>query len=359
MELDQNGVHVGKDGWLFLTGGSNDVLRLFTDQTVFTAAHAKGWAERLFQRQQRLGKMGVEYFHMWAPDKLALYRHKVNFDPDILVVDPTKMVLDETVAMNAGTLFIDPLPELQAQRGQHLLYWKTDSHWTYRGACAAYQAICQRLEVAQVADLTERPIISSELILDLGGKLVPPRKESWGGAQVLRDAKVVYRNEMVKLLGILQAGLAAPMLRGTSIAFQNARATCDKRRVLLFGDSFSEYRPHLLTGLLAETFRNVLFVWSSSIDYGLVEDFCPDIVITETAERFVTMLPDDCFDLSVFVSERLTNFLNSSCGSDGTPFACHVGRHMALIGRPAHGRRVSMDPEPDVQRLNLSSPGSA
>ena len=103
-------------------------------------------------------------------------------------------------------------------------------------------------------------------------------------------------------------------------------------------NSFSEYRPHLLTGLLAETFRTVLFVWSTSIDYGLVERFRPDVVITEMAERFIKNLPErnipvDGFDLDSFVLDRIVNFLNSECGNGYDPFAW---RRDALV--PMHDR---------------------
>jgi alginate O-acetyltransferase complex protein AlgJ len=141
-----------------------------------------------------------------------------------------------------------------------------------------------------------------------------------GGAKILKGSKLTSKNELTQFLELLNPALAAPMFRGVAVQFQNSRPNCDKRRVLIFGDSFSEYRPHLLTGLLAETFQSVMFVWSAAIDYKIVESFRADIVLTEMAERFMKTLPDDNFDNQAFVLDRITNFLNLRCGNGRQPF---------------------------------------
>nr|WP_294525626.1 hypothetical protein [uncultured Rhodopila sp.] len=325
MPADINGIHVGKDGWLFLAAGSNEALRLLTDPDWFVAEDARQWAVKLGNRQARLQALGASYRHIWIPDKIKVYRDKLDFDPGLLKVDPPAMVSDLARDTDLACVIVDPLPALMNFKNDRLVYWKTDTHWTYWGACAAHKALCHAIGATPPADLGNRPIHFVNLALDLGSKLSPPAKEDWGGAQVLRDSKIVFKNEMVRLLDLLNPSHAAPMLRGTSVRFHNSRADCDRRRLIIFGDSFSEYRPHLLTGLLAETFKDVLFVWSTSIDYGIVEKFRPDIVITEMAERFIKTLPEknipeDGFDLESLVMDRIVGFLNTKC-SDGTnPF---------------------------------------
>jgi alginate O-acetyltransferase complex protein AlgJ len=332
MQVEQNGVHIGKDGWLFLAAGSNEALRLLTDIEWFVAEDAQNWALKLTERQKRLESLGARYVHLWVPDKIKVYREHLNLDQTLLQVDPASMVYHYAHKLGMADVLVNLMPEFTARKTERLLYWKTDTHWTYWGACTAHQVLCKSLNTEPPADLWDRPIHSIALALDLGSKLSPELKEDWGGAQTLRDSKIVYKNELVKLLEILNPTHAAPMLRGTSVQFENSRPTCDERRVIIFGDSFSEYRPHLLTGLLAETYRHVLFVWSTSIDYGLVERFRPDIVITEMAERFIKTLPEkniplDGFDLDAFVLDRIVSFLNSQCGNGHDPFSW---RHEAL-----------------------------
>ena len=68
---------------------------------------------------------------------------------------------------------------------------------------------------------------------------------------------------------------------------------------MLFGSSFSEYRAEcsLLTFLAALIYKEVHFVWSTSLDLRLIERIRPDLAILELPERFITSCPTDTFDL--------------------------------------------------------------
>src|ERR1700722_14415438 len=186
MKIDENGVHIGRDGWLFLAAGSNEALRLLTDRDLFEADDACKWAAKLSERKKRVGDLGAEYFHMWVPDKIKVYSDKLDFDATLLKVDPPRMVRECTQAFDLGETIVDPSPEFAQFKTERLLYWKTDTHWTYWGACAAYMALCRAIKVGPLGDIWDRPIHYINLALDLGSKLTPPVKEDWGGAQVLR-----------------------------------------------------------------------------------------------------------------------------------------------------------------------------
>lgn len=80
---------------------------------------------------------------------------------------------------------------------------------------------------------------------------------------------------------------------------QNDRPDARPETVMLFGNSFSEFRPHQLTAMLSETFRNVHFIWSTGLDWDLIERIRPNIVITEIAERFMSTLPKDDLNVSL------------------------------------------------------------
>src|SRR3984893_16906071 len=60
--------------------------------------------------------------------------------------------------------------------------------------------------------------------------------------------------------------------------------------------------------LVAQTFREVHFFWSNSIDYGYITETKPDIVLSELAERFVKRVPDDKRDLRSFALARTAAF---------------------------------------------------
>lgn len=50
----ENEVLVGKDGWLFLWDGSNEVHRYYTDLDYFTDEDAQNWADLLTTRRDRI-----------------------------------------------------------------------------------------------------------------------------------------------------------------------------------------------------------------------------------------------------------------------------------------------------------------
>ncbi|PPC86883.1 MAG: hypothetical protein CTY36_17710, partial [Methylocystis sp.] len=64
-----------------------------------------------------------------------------------------------------------------------------------------------------------------------------------------------------------------------------------------FGDSFAGVGSDRLTAQLAETARELIFVWSANVDWRLVKRLKPDIVITEIAERYMALAPNDRFNL--------------------------------------------------------------
>ena len=57
--------------------------------------------------------------------------------------------------------------------------------------------------------------------------------------------------------------------------------------------------PHLLTAMLAETYRDLHFVWSTNLDYDLIAQIRPQIVISEIAERFMGTVPTDEFKVTL------------------------------------------------------------
>src|SRR4051812_25924415 len=70
------GVHVGQDGWLFLTGGTNNVLDLYSDFGVDKAFYVDQWITLLAERQRRASLLGAQYIHTVAPDKLTIYHER-------------------------------------------------------------------------------------------------------------------------------------------------------------------------------------------------------------------------------------------------------------------------------------------
>lgn len=307
-DLVQNGVLRGEDGWLFLWDGSNHVHRYYSRPDHFTDADATDWAGLLRDRNERLRCMGIAYRHLTVPDKLSVYPEHV----------PVRLAhYDRHPARLVGRLAdpavnIDILPDLRAEAPTALgrlvgtrdaaasdrYFFRTDSHWTFAGCQIAYWRMCNSLGVAP-RDLSDRRSGSIKLALDLGSKLDPPVTERAHFTQILRDARRVRENAMVRYNETEGFARGTPAFVGCYVQHRNDHPHAIPQTLLLFGDSFSEFRPSLLTAMLAETFRDVHFVWSTSMDMDLLREIAPDVVITEIAERFMNRLPKDDFRVSV------------------------------------------------------------
>lgn len=288
-------VHEGLDGWLFLTGGTNFVTTLYErDGGHLPDANLRRWRDAIVERRRRCAALGVAYAHLVAPEKLTIYGHKQArplVDIDLAPAIRLKAMFDGD-AGDAG--WVDLVSPMRECRDEIDLYWRSDTHWTPEGCLLAYHQLCDALNLAPNPDLLARPAKTFNKIMDLGSKLDPPLWEAAREVVWTLDARRVYANEVVRILETPEYGGAIHV--GCHAVFRNEQAMND-RRILLFGDSFAGAGSDLLTAQLAETVRELTFVWSANIDWSLVERLKPDMLVTEMAERYMALAPNDRFNL--------------------------------------------------------------
>ena len=304
-------IEQGVDGWLFLTGGSNDVLRLYTDPDYFTPDHAHAWLRLLKSRQERLAAQGVAYFHMIVPDKISAFPGLFPGPLQHFNCHPLAQLQSLAGEYGLEGCLIDCLASLSRQEGRYLTYYKTDSHWTVWGAYVAYALTCRAMGVppSAMAGFEDRQFASWPVIFDLGSKLPEPRAEDciftpMNGAvtRTIANVVVALREEAER------SGTDAPMHHGSHVVFRNASPRCVSAKLVIFGDSFADYRPSTMTAFFAETFAETHFVWSTGLDYGYIAETQPDFVLSEIAERFMTMLPTDDYDVRLAAAARVEAF---------------------------------------------------
>ncbi len=201
---------------------------------------------------------------------------------------------------------------MRAARAGEDLFYRTDSHWTFAGCHLAYREICRALGATPCPDLAARGFRETEISGDLGGRFDPPRTERTRIHDLQRDAVRRYASPIVEAREA--AGRADTLHVGSHVIYANAAAR-DPRRLVLFGDSYSHFAPLMLTIMLAETFSEVHFVWSTSVDWSYVERVRPDILLTEIAERFMFRVPDDTFNLDDYAAERFGEEVGGESGA--------------------------------------------
>lgn len=308
---------IGKDGWLFLAGGGNAPLDYYLNKIEFGGNLIRGWCELLRERQHKL--IGIKYVHLFVPNKESVYDHKTGLDPIPSPGSPLISLFRNASGDQRKTLediCINPIAYFKRIRESFQLYWKTDSHWTPSGCYAAYQLICSRLGISPLADLLSRPFTEGTIALDLGAKLTPQVKETARFYNLCKNSYCSEANELVNFKKEHNLENEPGLHVGSRVKFTNPNAH-SKLKIIIFGDSFSEYRPSLLTGMLAETFYETHFVWSTSLDYKFIGEIAPDIVITEIAERFMPIVPEDKFNVSSYPLQRIADFKKQNSNDRG------------------------------------------
>lgn len=291
----ENGVVSGKNGWLFLWDGSNEVNRYYTQPDYFTDADAQGWVDLLTSRRDRLAGLGARYRHLTVPDKLSLYPDQVGKALPHFDRHPGRLVAER---LQGDDLNVDIQPAMLEAAKEGATFYRTDSHWTFGGCQTGYRRLCQALGVTP-QDFSDRKSGSRSMVMDLGNKFTPQVLEEASFTPVLRDARRISENAQIRYNEETGFAEGKPRFVGCYMHMRNDRPDSRPETLMLFGDSFSEFRPHLLTAMLSETFREVHFVWSTSFDWELIERIRPNIVVTEIAERFMSTLPKDDLTVSV------------------------------------------------------------
>ncbi len=292
-------VHVGEDGWLFLTGGTNAVLAQY-GQPGFARSKLWRWRRILEARTFRLARLGIRYAHLVAPEKLAIYHHTAGD----LAIDPDRspgLRLERWLSLSLGRrAWIDLVRPFRARARGDDLYRRTDSHWSFEGGLLAYREICARLGVAPRDDIAARRTgAAMEFSGDLGTKFTPHRTELAETCLFESAAQRVYANELVTTFEAMGRGRDAHI--GAHVIFRNPSPRADPRRLVLFGDSYAHHTPNSCTGtltpLLADTFAEVHMLWSTSIDWSYVARVRPDFVVSQIAERFMVDVPQTGFNI--------------------------------------------------------------
>jgi alginate O-acetyltransferase complex protein AlgJ len=199
---------------------------------------------------------------------------------------------------------IDVTSQLIAERDARLLFYKTDTHWTPFGAFIAYQQLSRALGVEEfdLSDLVCREYVAT---FDLGEKLDPQVQETGFYFEVPNSGTLVFAND---LSTYFDGQHVYHNQRGRQYIYRNERLAGGKRLVL-FGDSFCA-TPSFLP-MLSRAFYEVHYFWSTSVDFCYVEEVKPDFVVTEIAERFVKVIPDDQLDLREFARQRYASLVES------------------------------------------------
>lgn len=308
-------VIIGVDDWLFLSGGSNQPLRLYQEPDFFSDAMEREWTILLLERAAACERLGIRYRHLIAPDKITVFPERTG----VALRCPDRAPLARLGGPQSivrGVLCDGPATVAGLHGTEHSFY-RTDSHWTVHGAAVAYRAACTALGVKPGAFLDDpsRKWASWPVAFDLGQKMSPAVTEEVVFTPLNDWIERAHTNEIVRIRDEsgLPEGASLPH-HGSHVILRNPRAPVNET-IVLFGDSFLDYRPSTLTALFAETFAETHFLWSTSMDFDYIRSVRPRYVLSEIAERFMTLVPsDEGFSFTAYVEAALARWRSKATG---------------------------------------------
>jgi len=269
-EREFTNVLIGDEDWLFYTGEDN--IKDFECTSPFNSKELAALVERLREWDERLGAQGIQFYVVIAPNKESIYPQYL---PDHIKTGWSTCRVDQVMnalkTTNIRALDLRQTLLLAADHTQ--VYHRTDTHWNDTGALVAVQEMMGLIKqdfpavtVPSVDSFTcdQRPF-SGDL-----ASFIP------------KEPRFVERALFLTLEGERQAELIQG--EGRVVISQNADDSLPS--VLMFRDSFSD----ALIPFLAELFSRGLFVHAFAVDFDLVEQAQPDIVILEIAQRYLGLL---------------------------------------------------------------------
>jgi alginate O-acetyltransferase complex protein AlgJ len=298
-------VYEGQDGWLFLIGGSNSIGALYDrNAPLLDDARLRQWVKLIEGRARRLERMGIEYVHISIPEKLTLYDNKFH-DPPIVDwrLSPSMRLREMMQRSPYARVWLDLIDPFRAARDDIQLYYRTDTHWTPEGCFLAYKLLCEKIGIAPELTLLARPRREVESVLDLGLKMEPLVYEQLRLYDFTKDSQKTYRNVIAQYVDTVTANALVHV--GSHIRYKNCNPSAANKKILIFGDSYASQRPDGLTAMLAETAREVEFIWSSNLDWAYIKRAQPDIVVYDLVERFMTIVANDRLSLRRTVARQV------------------------------------------------------
>lgn len=266
----------GADGFLFIGDGANRWESQFALQQAMPEAWLADWARVLAARQEAAASRGIDLWNLVIPEKQVIYPEKRWPKGGPAGERRPMKQLQALAAGEAGLVY--PEEALQACKSGGIAYSRRNSHWTSSGCLAVLGALLDEMGAEvnlPAAEFAARRTAAPHDLTVHFFDPAPPEAAIW----LVTPGELAFDNRHFELTG---------QHRGSIHVLRNPAAP-DPRRVVVFGDSYS-YDVGF-TGALSALFADVTFIWSKNVVWDLVGQYRGDIVIWESAERFLLTAP--------------------------------------------------------------------
>lgn len=263
----------GKNNYLFLDNDTNHVIKQVSGELPLSDKDLFAWQILLEMRSALLKARSSRYLFVCAPNKECVYPELL---PEGITLSDNRAVCQilNALVKKPVASFIYPLEDLVKKKKEEFpVYPRSDTHWSYFGAYICYLSICKELNLQILQD--------DRLIFDWHTRFGDLQRHAAENEPERVPCPQVRDEQGMKIFDNQKAN------RGNLQIFEHQNKELPS--AIVFRDSFTEY----LIPYLKESFRRLVLVWNPFVDYALVEEERPDLVLNVMAERFLLQVPDD------------------------------------------------------------------
>jgi len=275
--VSPNGAAVtGLDGHMFVADGANRWESQFRGDLTVPEAWLDGWGRIFAARAAMAAGLGVSLCNVVLPEKQVIHAEARWPGGEVTGERRPLKLLEPRLGPEAALLY--GADALLPRKADTAVWFRRNSHWTASGCCLVAEALARRLDVQADLEQARYPYRVRPVRHDLTAHFFTSVADEDAG---FLDAGVetFFDNRLLQTTG---------RHSGASYGMRNPAAP-DPRRIIVFGDSYS-YDVGF-TFALSEIFAEVVFVWSKAIDWSLVRRHESQVVVWESAERFLATLP--------------------------------------------------------------------
>lgn len=320
-------VLVGQDGWLFHRMPA-DILEV-QGRLVREPYQIRRLRIVLDERRDWLSEQGIDYLVLIAPTKQTIYQEKL---PVWLQSRPStasrrELLVKDLQRSGSKVVLYDFTKALLNAKSQwnESLYYRHDSHWTYRGAKESYVALAEHVPRwfrKPVSDWAEIPVPRSSNLMHLMGL---PGEEVTGQPQPPQGFEVRARELDTPLLKHMAE-------RGVALIYQSSNQ--NGPRMYLMGDSFAGWN----TAYLADNFSRTVVTNTWGDQWHRHEQFPVESILAERPNLVIDQMLENRLDLGV------SRALLADPSGDNHPAEVRSARLRRLMDNeseiPAEYRRV-------------------
>ena len=277
---------LGKEGFLFLVGGSNDVIGQYSPDKRDEFDVSDRWINLITSRLEQSASRGARYHQIIIPEKISILS-------DLFpkpVASPTRLLdlLEKECICRFGDAIHTSARHLFWSLADRRPAWKkTDSHLAPFGSFTIFKSFLRRLYGLETPELVFRKnaVGVGDLSFRLFGLFLP---ETFFEADPSSMPSFVHTAQKVS-----ESSPEPGAHIGYRQVWHNPQAPIAEK-VVVFGNSFFslvENGQSNLSWWFSRWFRDFHFVWTNEVHWDYVEKESPQLVLWQGVERFLRIVP--------------------------------------------------------------------